>query len=49
MYFSKVKDFVYNRDPIKMIESWIMDDFVNIKKTKNYWELHKSYIISMIR
>ena len=26
-----------------MIESWIMDDFVNIKETKNYWELYTNY------
>jgi len=31
------------RDPIKMIESWILDDLIILKKAKNYWELYTSY------
>jgi len=42
--FPKSKILYIMRDPIQMIESWVMDDFLKLKKTKNNWELHKSYI-----
>ena len=41
--FPKSKILYIIRDPIKMIESWIMDDFDNLKNTKNYWELYTCY------
>ena len=41
--FPKSKILYIMRDPIKMIESWIMDDFVNLKNSKNNWELYTSF------
>ena len=41
--FPNSKILYLMRDPIQMIESWVMDDFFKLKKPKNNWELYTSY------
>ena len=41
--FPQSKILYIIRDPIKMIESWILDDLIILKEAKNYWELYTSY------
>ncbi len=41
--FPESKILYLMRDPIQMIESWVMDDLYMLKTTKNNFELYSSY------